>query len=92
MAAIAFENITSGMGTAAFVALLMSLCNRQVHGHPLRLAVGLGGGRAHLRQPAVRRAVGIGRLAGLLPVLGGRGRAGALHGLEHAPGHESRQT
>jgi PAT family beta-lactamase induction signal transducer AmpG len=29
MAAIAGENITSGMGTAAFVALLMSLCNRQ---------------------------------------------------------------
>jgi PAT family beta-lactamase induction signal transducer AmpG len=29
MAAIAAENITSGMGTAAFVALLMSLCNRQ---------------------------------------------------------------
>jgi len=29
MAAIAGENVTSGMGTAAFVALLMSLCNRQ---------------------------------------------------------------
>ena len=29
MAAIAAENVTSGMGTAAFVALLMSLCNRQ---------------------------------------------------------------
>jgi len=29
MAVIAGENITSGMGTAAFVALLMSLCNRQ---------------------------------------------------------------
>lgn len=29
MAAIALENITSGMGTAAFVALLMSLCNNQ---------------------------------------------------------------
>jgi PAT family beta-lactamase induction signal transducer AmpG len=29
MAAIAFENITSGMGTAAFVALLMGLCNHQ---------------------------------------------------------------
>jgi len=29
MAAIAFENISGGMGTAAFVALLMSLCNRQ---------------------------------------------------------------
>lgn len=27
MAAIAFENVASGMGTAAFVALLMSLCN-----------------------------------------------------------------
>jgi len=27
--AIASENITSGMGTAAFVAFLMSLCNRQ---------------------------------------------------------------
>jgi PAT family beta-lactamase induction signal transducer AmpG len=29
MAAIAGENITSGMGTAAFVALLMGLCNHQ---------------------------------------------------------------
>jgi PAT family beta-lactamase induction signal transducer AmpG len=29
MSAIAFENIAGGMGTAAFVALLMSLCNRQ---------------------------------------------------------------
>ncbi len=29
MAAIAAENITSGMGTAAFVALLMSLCNHK---------------------------------------------------------------
>lgn len=29
MTAIAFENIAGGMGTAAFVALLMSLCNRQ---------------------------------------------------------------
>lgn len=29
MSAIALENITSGMGTAAFVALLMSLCNNQ---------------------------------------------------------------
>jgi PAT family beta-lactamase induction signal transducer AmpG len=29
MAAIAAENITSGMGTAAFVALLMGLCNHQ---------------------------------------------------------------
>lgn len=29
MAAIAAENITSGMGTAAFVALLMSLCNHR---------------------------------------------------------------
>jgi PAT family beta-lactamase induction signal transducer AmpG len=29
MAAIAFENISSGMGTAAFVALLMGLCNHQ---------------------------------------------------------------
>ncbi len=29
MSAIALENITSGMGTAAFVALLMSLCNKQ---------------------------------------------------------------
>jgi MFS transporter, PAT family, beta-lactamase induction signal transducer AmpG len=29
MGAIALENITSGMGTAAFVALLMSLCNNQ---------------------------------------------------------------
>ena len=29
MAAIAGENITSGMGTAAFVALLMSLCNQK---------------------------------------------------------------
>ena len=29
MAAIGFENVTSGMGTAAFVALLMGLCNRQ---------------------------------------------------------------
>ena len=27
--AIASENITSGMGTAAFVAFLMSLCNRR---------------------------------------------------------------
>jgi PAT family beta-lactamase induction signal transducer AmpG len=27
MAAIAFENVSSGMGTAAFVALLMGLCN-----------------------------------------------------------------
>jgi PAT family beta-lactamase induction signal transducer AmpG len=29
MSAIAFENISGGMGTAAFVALLMSLCNRR---------------------------------------------------------------
>jgi PAT family beta-lactamase induction signal transducer AmpG len=29
MAAIAFENLSSGMGTAAFVALLMSLCNHR---------------------------------------------------------------
>jgi len=29
MAAIAAENLTSGMGTAAFVALLMSLCNHK---------------------------------------------------------------
>ncbi len=29
MAAIAFENVTSGMGTAAFVALLMGLCNHR---------------------------------------------------------------
>lgn len=29
MSAIALENITSGMGTAAFVALLMSLCKNQ---------------------------------------------------------------
>ncbi len=29
MSAIGFENITSGMGTAAFVALLMGLCNHQ---------------------------------------------------------------
>jgi PAT family beta-lactamase induction signal transducer AmpG len=29
MAAIAGENITSGMGTAAFVALLMGLCNHK---------------------------------------------------------------
>ena len=29
MAAIAVENVTSGMGTAAFVALLMSLCNHR---------------------------------------------------------------
>jgi PAT family beta-lactamase induction signal transducer AmpG len=29
ISAIALENITSGMGTAAFVALLMSLCNNQ---------------------------------------------------------------
>lgn len=29
MAAIAFENLSSGMGTAAFVALLMSLCNHK---------------------------------------------------------------
>ena len=29
MSAIALENITSGMGTAAFVALLMSLCSNQ---------------------------------------------------------------
>ncbi|MDP3678757.1 MAG: MFS transporter [Methylotenera sp.] len=29
LSAIALENITSGMGTAAFVALLMSLCNNQ---------------------------------------------------------------
>ncbi len=29
MAAIAFENIASGMGTAAFVALLMGLCNHK---------------------------------------------------------------
>ncbi len=29
MSAIAFENIAGGMGTAAFVALLMGLCNRQ---------------------------------------------------------------
>jgi PAT family beta-lactamase induction signal transducer AmpG len=29
MAAIAFENISSGMGTAAFVALLMGLCSHK---------------------------------------------------------------
>lgn len=29
MSAIALENVTSGMGTAAFVALLMSLCNNR---------------------------------------------------------------
>ncbi len=29
MAAIGFENISSGMGTAAFVALLMALCNQK---------------------------------------------------------------
>jgi PAT family beta-lactamase induction signal transducer AmpG len=29
MSVIAFENITGGMGTAAFVALLMSLCNHR---------------------------------------------------------------
>lgn len=29
MAAIAFENVASGMGTAAFVALLMGLCNHR---------------------------------------------------------------
>jgi PAT family beta-lactamase induction signal transducer AmpG len=29
MSVIAFENIAGGMGTAAFVALLMGLCNRQ---------------------------------------------------------------
>jgi PAT family beta-lactamase induction signal transducer AmpG len=29
LAAVAAENITSGMGTAAFVALLMSLCNHR---------------------------------------------------------------
>lgn len=29
LAVIAFENVSGGMGTAAFVALLMSLCNRQ---------------------------------------------------------------
>ncbi len=29
MAAIAFENVSSGMGTAAFVALLMGLCNHR---------------------------------------------------------------
>ena len=29
MAAIAFENVSSGMGTAAFVALLMGLCNHK---------------------------------------------------------------
>ncbi|MFZ5473949.1 MAG: MFS transporter, partial [Pseudomonadota bacterium] len=29
LAAIAFENVSSGMGTAAFVALLMGLCNHQ---------------------------------------------------------------
>lgn len=29
LSAIALENITSGMGTAAFVALLMSLCSHQ---------------------------------------------------------------
>lgn len=29
MSAIAFENISGGMGTAAFVALLMSLCNQR---------------------------------------------------------------
>jgi hypothetical protein len=40
-----------------------------LHGHPLCAAVGPGGGRPHLRQPPVRRAGGIGRLAGVLPVL-----------------------
>ena len=29
LAAVAFENISGGMGTAAFVALLMALCNRR---------------------------------------------------------------
>lgn len=29
VSAIGFENITSGMGTAAFVALLMALCNQK---------------------------------------------------------------
>jgi PAT family beta-lactamase induction signal transducer AmpG len=29
VSAIGFENITGGMGTAAFVALLMALCNQQ---------------------------------------------------------------
>ncbi|MDO9242624.1 MAG: MFS transporter, partial [Rhodocyclaceae bacterium] len=29
MTVIAFENISGGMGTAAFVALLMSLCNQR---------------------------------------------------------------
>ena len=29
LAAVAFENISGGMGTAAFVAFLMSLCNQR---------------------------------------------------------------
>ena len=97
---IAFENLSGGMGTAAFVAFLMSLCNQRFTATQYALlsafaSVGPGLGRA-----AGRRAGRIDRLAGVLHRQH-RGRAaGAVDAVVAArqrarargrPGHGRRQ-
>jgi len=52
--AVGFENIAWGMGTAAFVALLMALCDHRFHRHAIRVALGARLLRASLRRPGRR--------------------------------------
>ena len=74
---VAFENLSGGMGTAAFVAFLMSLCNQRFTATQYRAAVGLCLGGPGLGRAAGRRAGREHRLADLLHRQHGAGGAGA---------------
>ena len=63
---VAVENITGGMGTAAFVAFLMSLCNRRFSATQFALLSRVRVGRPGLGRAARRRARAVDRLAGVL--------------------------
>ena len=92
MTAIAFENISGGMGTAAFVALLMSLCGRQFTATHYALLSALAAvGRIYVSPLSGVLSESIGwpsfflfsvamALPGLAAVVWMRGRIGALNG------------
>jgi PAT family beta-lactamase induction signal transducer AmpG len=74
---IAFENLSGGMGTAAFLAFLMSLCSSASQCHAVRAAQRLCLGGPGVGGAAGRRAGRVDRLAHLLHRVHGAGAAGA---------------
>lgn len=97
MAAIAFENIAGGMGTAAFVALLMALCNRRYTATHYALLSALAAvGRIYVSPlsgvlaqsvgwPAFFLFSALAALPGLYMVWRMRAAIGALNGQRGAP-------